>query len=254
MNTEFATNSWLLNPQPNPQASLRLFCFPYAGAGASIFRPWINKINQLSPDIEVCAIQLPGREGRIRETPFTKLTPLIENLATTLLPYLDLPFAFFGHSMGALICFELARFIRRNYHQIPQHLFISGCRAPHIPNKKTPIHQLPDPLFIEELSLYNGTPEILLQNPELLALFIPILRADFAIYDTYTYTDDIPFNCPISAFGGLQDREVSHPDIAAWHKHTNSKFSIHMFYGNHFFLKNECDALIAIMSEHCGCV
>jgi medium-chain acyl-[acyl-carrier-protein] hydrolase len=250
MSAKLSSTTWIIPSKPNFQTRLRLFCFPYAGAGASIFRTWTNK---LSPDIEICAVQLPGREGRLGEPLFTQLSPLIEDLAKALFPYLDLPFAFFGHSMGALVSFEVARLLRRHYYKYPQHLFISGRHAPQIPSTK-PIHQLPNALFVEELRRFNGIPEIVLQSPELLSLFVPILRADFAINDTYIYTDDIPFDCPISAFGGLQDWEIRHNDIAAWHKHTSRKFSIHMFHGNHFFIKNQCDALLEIISECCDCV
>jgi medium-chain acyl-[acyl-carrier-protein] hydrolase len=246
MNTVVALSPWIICPQPNPQASKRIFCFPYAGAGASVFRNWSNKF---SPDTEICFIQLPGREGRMREPLFTKLSPLVQTLATVLLPYLDLPFTFFGHSMGALVSFEVALLLRRNYNISPKHLFVSGRQAPQISKQNPPIHQLPDNLFIEELRRYNGTPEAILQNIELLSLFLPILRADFEINDTYTYTPNKPLSCPITAFGGLQDSGVSREDIAAWGYQTSSNFSMHMFPGNHFFLKNECDRLLALISE-----
>jgi medium-chain acyl-[acyl-carrier-protein] hydrolase len=249
MNTILTSSPWIVCPKPNPQASKRIFCFPYAGAGASVFRNWSNKF---SPDIEIYFIQLPGREGRMREPLFTKLAPLVKTLAKVLLPYLDLPFTFFGHSMGALVSFEVALLLRRNYNISPKHLFVSGRQAPQIRKQNPPIHQLPDNLFIEELRRYNGTPEAILQNLELLSLFLPILRADFAINDTYVYSSDTPLICPITAFGGLQDWGVSRGDIAAWQCQTSSNFSMYMFPGDHFFLKNECDQLLAIISEMMG--
>ena len=241
------SQAWITCLQPNPQARLRLFCFPFAGAGASIFRNWSN---QLPSDIEVCAVQLPGREKRLREPLFTQLTPLIDSLIEALLPYLDLPFAFFGHSLGALICFELARQLRRQKYLTPLHLFVSGRRAPQIPPNLQPIHQLPKDLFIEQLRRYNGTPEAVLQNKELIELLLPILRADLAINETYRYKSEAPLDCSISAFGGLQDRKVSCHELELWREHTNSNFSLQMFSGDHFFLKTEFNFLLQQISRH----
>ena len=240
------TNPWINCPKPNPQARLRLFCFPYAGTGASTFRTWSD---QLPPDIEVCPVQLPGREKRLSEPLFTHLSPLVKILALILLPYLDRPFAFFGHSMGALVSFELTRKLRHHKAPSPMHLFVSGRRAPQIPNPDPPIHQLPDNAFVGELRRYNGTPEAVLQNPELRSLFLPILRADLAINETYTYISEAPLDCPISAFGGLQDKEVSRKELDAWRDQTNTTFSLSMFPGDHFFLKREPDALWQAISQ-----
>lgn len=246
MDTKLYSNNWIICPQPNLKASLRLFCFPYAGAGASVFYSWVSK---LSSDIELCAIQFPGREVRIREPLFTEISPLVKTLAEVLLPYLDRPFIFFGHSLGALVSFEVARLLRQNYVKSPKHLFVSGRCAPQLPRRYPKIHELPDNLFIEELRRYNGTPEALLDNQEILSLFLPILRADFAINDTYNYTIDAPLDCPISAFGGLQDLRVSSDDIAAWRYQTNQTFSMQMFPDGHFFIKHEYDKLLFIIES-----
>jgi medium-chain acyl-[acyl-carrier-protein] hydrolase len=128
-------DAWVLCPKPNPQARLRLFCFPYAGGGASRFRLWPDF---LPPEVEVCAIQYPGREARLGESPFTQLSPLVQTLASALRLYLNLPFVFFGHSLGALACFELARQLRRQGQPEPLHLFVSGRRAPQVPNPDPP--------------------------------------------------------------------------------------------------------------------
>ncbi len=112
MKTSRLHNNWVACAKPNPQAKLRLFCFHYAGGGASVFRGWRDSLPQ---SVEVCAIELPGRGMRLRESPFTQLEPLVQHLASTLLPYLDKPFAFFGHSMGGLVSFELTRLLRRGY-------------------------------------------------------------------------------------------------------------------------------------------
>jgi len=239
-------NSWVTCPKPNPHARLRLFCFPYAGGGASIFRKWPD---DLPAQIEVCPIQIPGRESRLKEPSFTRLSPLLQTLAQVLHPYLNMPFAFFGHSMGAVISFELARQLRKQYSLDPVHLFVSGRRAPQLPHPSPPIHSLPELAFVEELRHLNGTPESVLQNAELMQLLVPILRADFAICETHVYSSEEPLDCPISAFGGLEDGEVSHDALAAWREQTNSSFTLSMFPGNHFFVQSARSLILAAISQ-----
>ncbi len=227
------TNQWIRIFVPKHNAQLRLFCFPYAGGGASIYRDWAKA---LPPEVEVCSIQLPGREGRLRETPIRQISTLIQELVHVIHPYLDRPFAFWGHSMGAIIAFELTRQLRKEGMPGPSHLFVSGRSAPQIPNLRAAIHQLPDLEFMEEMRRLNGTPEAVLQNGELMELLLPILRADFALVETYTYVHEAPLECPISAFGGLQDNLVSSGDLEAWNIQTWQNFKMRMFDGDHFFL------------------
>lgn len=170
------------------------------------------------------------------EPPFTQLTPLVEAVTVALLPYLDQPFAFFGHSMGALVSFEVARLLRKNYQLSPVQLFVSGRRAPQLPNSESPIHALPEAEFLEELRRLNGTPEEVLANAELMEILLPVLRADFAVLETYGYSAEPPLECPITAFGGLQDTEVSCDHLEAWRNQTSAAFSLQMFPGDHFFL------------------
>jgi len=236
----------MTRPQTNPQALLRLFCFPYAGGGASIFRTWSNN---LPSEVEVCPIQLPGRENRLQEPPFNRLAPLVHVLAHVLLPYLDLPFVFFGHSMGALISFELARYLRRQHAPGPLHLFVSARRAPQIPAINPPIHHLPESAFIEALRDFNGTPESILQNAELMQLLLPVLRADFAVCETYTYSVEDPLACAISTFGGLQDCEVCYDELAAWREQTDGFFTQRMLPGNHFFLRSARVSLLRYITQ-----
>jgi len=228
-----SSHSWITCPFPNPQASLRLFCFPYAGGGALSFRGWGT---QLPPAVEVCPIELPGRGMRLKEAPFTRLVPLVEAVVEALLPYLDKPFAFFGHSMGALISFEVARRLRRDQALNPVHLFVSGRRAPQWPDPDPPIHALPEAEFLGELRRLNGTPEAVLASRELMQLLLPVLRADFAVLETYRYEPASPLECPIAAFGGLQDPEVACETLEAWRQQTRSDFSLQMLPGDHFFL------------------
>ena len=239
-------DSWIIRRKPSPQARLRLFCFPYAGGGVSIFRAWSDG---LPADVEVCPVQLPGRGTRLMEPPFTRLSPLIQALAQALFPLMDKPFAFFGHSLGALVSFELARQLRREYAVQPVRLFISADRAPQIPNRDPAIHSLPEGEFLVELRRLNGTPREVLEDEELRQIMLPLLRADFAVYETYGYSTEPPLNCPISAFGGLQDRRVSRGDLEAWRDQTSVSFSLRMFPGDHFFLNTTQPVLLRVLSQ-----
>ena len=232
---------WLAYREANPRARLRMFCFPYAGGGASAYRGWGASLPQ---EIEVCPVQLPGREGRLREPPFTRSEEMITAIADALTPWLDLPFVFFGHSMGGMIGFELTRELRRRGRTLPLHLFVSGRRAPQLPAREEPIHDLPEPEFIEELRKLEGTPEEVLQHAELMKLLIPLLRADFAVNETYEYTEEPPFDVGISAFGGLADVDVSRDDVDAWSVQTRGRFRMRMMPGGHFFLHNQKDLIL----------
>ncbi len=240
------SNSWVTCPQPNRQAKLRLFCLPYAGGSASSFRTWSNN---LPLTVEVCLIELPGRGTQIRSVPFTQLEPLVQAIAQVLLPYLDKPFALFGHSMGAIVSFELARLLRRQYEREPVHLFVSGRRAPQIPPLQPDIHTLSEPAFLDRLRRLYGTPKAVLENAELMQLLLPTLRADFAVIETYTYAAEPPLNCPITVFGGLQDDEVGLDDLQGWRRHTNASFSLQLLPGDHFFLHSAPELLLQSLAR-----
>ncbi|MFN0165014.1 MAG: thioesterase II family protein [Bryobacteraceae bacterium] len=218
-----------------------MFCFPYAGGGASIFRHWTA---ELPADLEVCAVSLPGREDRWNEQPYRHLGPLIEAMTGAFGSFLDAPFAFFGHSMGALIAFELARQLRRSYRTIPVRLFVSAARAPHQPDAEPPIHHLPEPLFLKRLRHYQGVPGEVWDNPEYMKLVLPTIRADFSICETYRYYAEYPLECPISAFGADQDRKVRRQDVIGWRNETQGGFQVRIFPGDHFFLKNSRKGLL----------
>jgi medium-chain acyl-[acyl-carrier-protein] hydrolase len=244
-------NSWVTHSRRNPNAKLQLFCFPYAGGAASTFSSWSTS---LTSEIEICPIELPGHGYRITERPFDRLEPLIKELACALLPYLDKPFAFFGHSMGGLVSFELAHKLRKDYNIRPVHLFISGRRAPQIPRSNPPIHHLPEPKFLNELGRLNGTPRAVLENTELMKLFLPVLRADFTAIETYVYTPKPRLNCPITVLGGLQDFEVSCEDLEAWRDQTNANFSMQMFQGDHFFINSNQSTLLQFLNRELSAI
>lgn len=236
---------WIIRDSFSPDNAIRLFCFSYAGGGASVFRQWQATL----PDqIEVCPVQLPGRENRISEPLITNLDKLVDVASVELAPYLDSPFAFYGHSIGARIAFELARNIRRKLGVRPCCLIVSGSRAPHIP-EPNPLHHLPDNEFMNELRRFSGTPEVVLQNKELMEMFLPILRADFSVDETYVYSEDLPLDCPIFVFGGTEDVEAKIEELKAWADHTSEKVFLEMIKGGHFFLQTERNLLLQSIRE-----
>ncbi|HYP25227.1 MAG TPA: thioesterase II family protein [Blastocatellia bacterium] len=237
---------WVVIPKPNPSASVRLFCFPYAGGTAAGFRKWPAG---LPNSVEVWSVQYPGRGSRIRESPFTRIAPLVDAAAEALMPYMDSPFAFFGHSMGAVVAFELSRILRRELSRTPLHLFVSGRRAPQVVDDTDEIYKLPDDEFVEELRRLNGTPAEVLEHKELMQLMLPLLRADFEAIGTYEYREEPPLACPISAFGGLEDQDVSRDNLAAWRSQTTSSFSVRMMPGDHFFLHSGEPLLLGALAQ-----
>lgn len=211
-----------------------------------IFRTWVDR---MASSVEVCPVQLPGRGNRIRETPFTQMTPLVESLAEGLSPYLEGPFAFFGHSLGAIVSFELALKLQRETGKLPIHLFVSGRRAPHIPRQDPITYNLPDNEFVEELKRLNGTPKEVLDHSELMQLMLPVLKADFEISETYKHSGGPLRGCPITAFGGKQDEEVPQDFLEAWREHTTGPFKQRMLPGDHFFLHASEQLLLAALNQ-----
>lgn len=238
--------TWVTCTHPKIQAKMRLFAIPYAGAGTNIFRTWAAL---LPDDIELCAIRIPGRETRLRERPYVQIGPLVRALAQAMEPFLDRPFALYGHSMGALIAFELARQLRRQHFPIPAHLLVSARHAPQLPDRDSPLHILPDDLFVQRMQQrYEGIPTAILQNPELMELFLPVLKADFSIIENYQYVTEDPLACPITIFGGLQDK-VRNDELDGWREQTADEFECKQFMGSHFFIQSQRDPFLAEMSR-----
>lgn len=238
---------WLAIPRPQVAASLRLFCFPYAGGGTAEFRAWAE---YLPAGTELCAIQLPGREMRLGEAPCDQLERLVQSLATELDPYLDRPAVFYGHSFGAFVCYELARERRRRGCEGPIHLVVSGSRAPHVPNPEPAIYHLPDNELIAEIQQrYGGIPKEILENEEMLALVLPSLRADFTMADTYRYREEPPLSCPITCYGGDADPSTTPASLEAWREHTDSDFRLRVFAGGHFFIRSRQEAFLQDLTK-----
>lgn len=242
-NVEFQSqaSAWLRCVRPKEDALLRLLCFPYAGGGGASYRAWSK---HLPETVEVWTVQLPGRESRLVEAPFTELPAMVAALTPALLSWLDVPFVFFGHSMGALVSFELTRYLRRHAGLQPLHLLVSGRRAPHLPDPRPPIHALPEKLFREEILRFNGTPPEVFADEELAHIFLPTLRADLSVCETYSYLPEDALNVPITAFGGMQDAGVELKHLEAWSEMTGASFAVHQFPGDHFYLRAAQDALL----------
>jgi len=226
---------WLLHFGSPAGARVDLFCFPYAGGSPAIFQPWKAA---LPATIHLVGVQWPGRGTLLGVPPFRQVIPLVQEIAGILRPELRRPFVFFGHSLGSLIAFELARELRSRSDISPVHLIVSGRRAPKMGKRKPLTHQLPDSAFISELQRLNGCPPGVLSNPELLKLFLPVLRADFEMDETYIYATATPLECPITAFGGARDPGVSPSDLRTWQCETSAQFSMRTFSGDHFFIQN----------------
>jgi surfactin synthase thioesterase subunit len=237
---------WVVLPRPNPAARLRLFCFPFAGGGATIFAPWTRL---LPPEVEVVAVQLPGRENRLVEEPYSDLLVLADRLAVELVPFMDRPFAFYGHSNGGLMAFELARVLRRQGRRMPEHIFVGGRPAPQLVLTEPHIHALPHDEFLAALRRYNGTPEEVLQNEEIMELIAPTLRADFSLGETYRYLPEPPLAVPISAYAGLRDAEVPQEQVEAWKEQTSGPFVFVTFPGDHFFVTGDREQVLRQMER-----
>ena len=232
----------VIRPRKRPTAALRLFCFPHAGVGTSVFRGWADELRN---DVEVCLIQLPGREGRLREELFTAIPPLADQLLAEFKELLDRPFALYGHSLGATIAFEVARSLRRAHLAQPVHLFVGASPAPQLPWRHGLLRDLAEDEFIRALEArYAEMPKPVMDDPQMRALLIPVLRADVTMVETYQYASEPPLSYPITAYGGTQDRAVLQNELEAWKEQTTKEFRLHLLDGDHFFLQGQKSALL----------
>ncbi|KZN57855.1 thioesterase II family protein [Pseudoalteromonas luteoviolacea] len=229
------TNKLFSIPKPNPNATLRLFCFPYAGGAPSIFMSWLNG---LPAHIELVAVQLPGRGSRLMEPAHNTMSAILDELLSHQTFITQKPAVFFGHSLGSRVAYELAYQLQKTNQKTPLKLIASGSRAPHLPNSKPAFYHLPHDEFIEELKSLNGTPKEILENVELMELFLPLLRADFEVADLYqAHPHALPI--PIDVLFGTDDVDVKPEQIDAWQNLSALPISKHSFNGNHFFI-NSC--------------
>lgn len=240
-------NKWFHVRPARNVPGLRLFCFPHVGAGASAFSPW--KPAWIPDNIELWTVRLPGREQRLSEKPFRRMEPLVEALYEVMVPQLSRPYAFYGHSLGALVAFEMVRKIQRQGGHGPVRLLVSAHTAPQLGLCRPVLHHLPDKEFMDALRRFAGTPDAAFENEELMSIMMVALRADFEVDETYSYQEGPPLDCPISAFGGIDDPDASQADLEAWKMHTSQKFNLHMMEGDHFFIFRSPDFLLRMSQE-----
>ncbi len=221
-------------PQPINDPLLRIICFPYAGGNASTYLHWEK---WLPENVELIAVQPPGRAARMFEPCYTDMGSLVNELLTIVSDLFDRPYILFGHSLGSRIAFELMIQCKIAGFRLPQHLIASGSRGPHIPSKKEPIHHLAYDDFVARLTELNGTPTEILENKELMELYLPLLRADFKLAETYSCTSNHRFDCSISVLGGDNDTDVTNDDLQSWGDFFSNPANVHLIAGGHFFIE-----------------
>jgi medium-chain acyl-[acyl-carrier-protein] hydrolase len=234
-------------------APMRLFALPYAGASARMFRDWHQ---WFAPEVEVVAVELPGRGLHRRRPAVDRMDTMIERLLTALDPLLDVPFALFGHSMGALITFELCRALMKSGRRTPLHLFVSGMRAPHLVHHllrpENQVHNLPDLELIDAMRAFVGTPAGFFEDRGLRDLFLPILRADLRLSETYLHAVSSPLQHPITIFGGLEDRTAPTECLHEWRLHTRGICTVRLLEGDHFFIHQQQHIMAASILKSLG--
>jgi medium-chain acyl-[acyl-carrier-protein] hydrolase len=238
---------WLVRIGGPAQPRARLICIPYAGAGTVPYRTWAS---QLPAWLEVWAVLLPGREKRINDPPVADFNTLVRVLTAAMLEEIpgqpELPYALYGHSMGAAVCFELGHAMLTAGCAPPLHLFVSGRRGPQIPDDLPRIHRLPSAEFMERIKQLNGLPEEIVAEPELAEFIAQNVAADFAVIETYQYTSRPPLTCGI--FGGDRDPIPAVSQLWAWRPHTTGPFSVRVLPGDHFFINNQRNALLGAIA------
>jgi medium-chain acyl-[acyl-carrier-protein] hydrolase len=226
-------------------ARRRLFCLPYAGGGVAAYRLWARSLPE---DIEVFAAQLPGRDGRLRDTPLPSIAAMVDMLLPAVIESSDLPYAIFGHSMGALVAYELVSALERASVRAPSHLFVSSRRAPDEPDTRVPLHDMPESQFLVELQeRYGAIPAAVLDEPELLELLLPVVRADIRAVETYRPSLAVPHQvrCAVHVYGGEDDRHPRPAQLPGWQRVAASPVRVRVFAGDHFYLQQQRDALTA---------
>lgn len=240
-------NLWIENWSPKPQAQARLFCFPYVGGSAALYRLWPAKLGE---QVEVLSVELPGRGRRFGEKLISSLDELVPTFHQAILPYLDKPFFIFGHSMGALIAYEWTLLLEKEGKHLPSALILSAFGAPHVtPPPKRKLHLLSDSEFLEELEHLKGTPKEVLQHRELMSILLPMIRSDLKMVENYPYPKDQKISVPVKVLGGRQDPQVDLSRLEAWKDLAGSSFSLQLFEGEHFFIQSARDRVLESISD-----
>jgi medium-chain acyl-[acyl-carrier-protein] hydrolase len=225
---------------PRSSAQLRLFCFPFGGGGASMYHDWSRVMGD---KIEVCALQLPGRETRYGEPMGKNIEDVVQSIVAALQDYQDLPYAFFGYSLGSLLAFEVSRELRRQNLQVPLHLYIAALGAPHLPPPHPPISYLDNEAFVKKVEYYYQPQGEAWENRELREFLLPVLRGDIALYESYSYQESGPLTCPIDVFAGDSDRATPEESTRYWSTQSEGETVHHLFPGGHFFIDGSLDEI-----------
>jgi surfactin synthase thioesterase subunit len=238
--------SWLKSFSKNhDKPGLTLVCFPFAGGGANIYRNWPSFLDN---QIEVKAVALPGREARILEQNISNVDDVCDAIVNELVAlHLHEPIAFFGHSMGSMLAYEVAARLQENYNWVPKMLIVSGRQAPHKKMGGT-FHLSPDEVFINELKRLNGTPNSIFEDEEMRKIVLSILRADYTLLETYAIKTKVVLSAPIVTCCGDSDSEVMISEMQHWAELTSMGCTHHVFEGGHFYLSEKMKELIGIIS------
>ncbi|MES2673572.1 MAG: alpha/beta fold hydrolase [Pseudomonadota bacterium] len=236
---------WFVKINSDVVAPVRVLCFPSSGGGANVYRPWENQLE----NVEIYSAQLPGRERRLREPPIESLSALIDCILKEVVALSDKPLILFGHSMGALIAYELAIAMTKRRYRLPVHLIVSAFRSPEKISKSKKLHPLSFDDFIEEIKNYGGTPPQILENRETMELFMPGIRADFKLHETYVFPGNAPLDIPITTFSGGTDHIVPGSNMIGWNNHTTMNYEHHIIQGGHFFVKENPRLIFSVMQD-----
>ncbi|MGW0963917.1 thioesterase II family protein [Streptomyces gelaticus] len=239
------SDQWIRRYHPAPGASHRLVCFPHAGGSASFYFPVSAA---LSPEVEVAAVMYPGRQDRRTEPGIDDIATMADRTAAALAPFADKPLTFFGHSMGAVIAFEVARRLEAEGRG-PRHVFASGRRAPSVFRPEN-VHERDDDGIVAEMKALSGTDSRVLGNEELLRMVLPAIRSDYRAIERYRVEPGAAISAPLTVLTGDADPRTTLDDARAWEPHTRGRFGLKVFPGGHFFLSEKAPDVLAVLKEH----
>lgn len=237
---------WLSRPRKTADPALRVICFPHIGGGAALYNAWADR---LPPDVELCAVRLPGRENRLDEPPIDEMSALLDGLEAALAPVTDRPYVLFGHCSGSLVAFELARRLRSDGKPMPALLIASSVEAPAVRVVPEPMHLLPREELFTRFADYGGIAPEVLDDSEMMGMFEPVIRADYRLIERAAYRDEPPLGIPLAVIGGLDDPFVSYESLAAWRFETTESFSLQLLKTGHFVLEEAIGTVVGLLND-----